>query len=97
MVEVVAGFEMLLLSRLAVDQARVEQPVGGIQHPDGDEHRDDGRERKPDVVSGCDEPDPQRSHCGRIERKQMPERDERSMVFGVRLLSCGQCRGLRRG
>ena len=48
-VEVVAGFEVLLLPGLAVEQAGVEQAVGGVEHPDGEEHGDDGGERE----GGC--------------------------------------------
>jgi len=59
MVEVVARFEVRLTPALAVERARVQQTVGGIEHPDGDEHREDGGQRKPDTVGGGDEPDPE--------------------------------------
>jgi hypothetical protein len=59
MMEVVTGFEMLFLSGLAVEQASVEKAVGGVEHPDGDEHGEDGGDGKTNVVGGADEPDPE--------------------------------------
>ena len=72
-VKVVAGFEVLLLPRLAVEQPRVEKAVGGVEHPHGDKHRGDRRGGKADVVGGGDEPHPESGDGGSIEREQMPE------------------------
>jgi hypothetical protein len=86
--EVVAGFEVLLARRLAVEEASVEEAVGGVEHPDGDEHGEDGGEGKADVVGGSDEPDPERGYGGSVEREEVPEVEGRSMAGGRGLRSC---------
>jgi hypothetical protein len=95
-VEVVAGFEVLLVWGLAVEEASVEKAVGGVEHPDSDEHRQDGGEGKADVVGGGDEPDPEGGYSGSVEREEMPEVEGGSMAGGRRLGSCGRS-GMRQG
>jgi hypothetical protein len=84
-VEVVSGFEMLLLPGLAVERASVEEAISSVEHPHGDEHRGDGREGKTDVIGRGDEPDPERSYSRGVKREKMPERQGRAMIFGVGL------------
>jgi hypothetical protein len=59
MVKVVAGFEVLFVRGAAVEQARIEQTVGSVEHPHREEHGDDGGYGQVDVVGGGDEPDPE--------------------------------------
>ena len=72
MVKVVTRFEVRFTPALAVERASVQQTVGGIEHPDGEEHREGRRKRQPDVVGGGDEPDPERCYRRGIEREEMP-------------------------
>jgi len=61
MVEVVAGFERSDVERVFGEQARVEEPVGDVEHPDGEEHSGDAGCGQVDVVGEGDEPGPE---CG---------------------------------
>lgn len=56
-----------------VKAAGVEQPVGGVQHPDRQEHGKYESGVDMDVVRGRDEPGPHRCHGGGVERQQMPK------------------------
>jgi hypothetical protein len=38
--KVVMGFEALLSSRIAVQQARVHETIGSVKHPNGESHRE---------------------------------------------------------
>jgi hypothetical protein len=72
MVEVMARFEMMFLrssivERTSIQQAGIKKTVGGVEHPDRDEHGDNGREGKVDVIGGGDEPDPKRGYRWGIE------------------------------
>ena len=76
MMEAVALFE--LGRRLtAGERARVEETVGGVEHPDGDEHRGGRGERKMKTDSGGDGEGPDGGDGGCVEREQMPERERR--------------------
>jgi hypothetical protein len=76
---------MLLHWQLAVEQTSVEEAIRGVKHPYGDEHRDDGRQRKADMVGGRDKPYPESCNGRSVEREKMPEDEQRAAVFGVRL------------
>jgi hypothetical protein len=73
MVEEVTGFEVFVMCRVHVKEARVQDAIAGVEHPDGDRHRDGGREGKMDVICRGDEPRPKSSDGGSIEGKKMPE------------------------
>src|SRR5260370_16542381 len=68
MVEAVAGFEDGLVSRLGVEEA-----VGGVERPDGDEHGEEGGDGKLDVAGPCDEPGPECGYCGGLHGSALPE------------------------
>jgi hypothetical protein len=85
MMEAVALFE--LGWRLAAgERARVEETVGGVEHPDGDEHRGRSGEGKMQANGGRDGDGPDGGDGGCVEREQMPE-GERCVARGF-LLRC---------
>ncbi len=61
--EVMAGFEVVV----------VEQTVGGVDHPDGDEHGCRRGPRKRDAGTSREEPGPESCDRGSVEREKMPE------------------------
>ena len=61
MVEVVAGFERSDVERVFGEQARVEEPVGDVEHPNGEEHGEDADLWETKVIGIGDEPGPE---CG---------------------------------
>jgi hypothetical protein len=69
--EVVAFFEFVF----RLDGTGVEKAIGGIEHPDGDGHGEDGRGRQPDVVGAGDEPCPEGGDGGCVEREEVPQDD----------------------
>jgi hypothetical protein len=62
-VEVMAGFERVL----------VEEAVGGVERPDGEEHGEDGGCGEVDVVGAGDEPGPESGYGRGVEGEEMPE------------------------
>lgn len=75
--EIVARLEVVFLRSpvaewTCVEKAGIKETVGGVEHPDRDEHGENGREGKTDVIGGGDEPDPKRGDRGCIEREEMP-------------------------
>jgi hypothetical protein len=74
-VEVVAGFEACVVSWVGIEELRVHEAIGGVEHPYGDGHGQSGSEGKVDVVRRCDEPCPQGGNGGGIEGEKMPERE----------------------
>jgi hypothetical protein len=98
--KVMTRFEVVFLQgpaieRTCVEKAGVKEAVGGVEHPDRDEHGEDGREGKTDVISGGDEPDPKRGYRWGIEREEMPEFEGRTVAFGTWSLSWRQRWGYR--
>ena len=73
MVEVVACFERSDVEGVFGEQARVEEPVGDIEHPNGEEHSEDADLCKMKVIGRGDEPGPECGNGGGVEREQMPE------------------------
>jgi hypothetical protein len=82
-VEAVAGFEGGVAGRLGVEDA-----IGCVERPDGDEHGERGGEGKVDVVGGGDEPGPERGYRGGVEGEEVPE-SERGVGFGGHLFILG--------
>lgn len=75
--EIVTRFEVVFLRSpvaewTGIEKAGIKETVGGVEHPDRDEHGEDGREGKTDVIGCGDEPDPKRGDRWCIERKEMP-------------------------
>jgi hypothetical protein len=60
---------------VGVEQTRVQEAIGGIEHPDGDGHGQSRSERKTDVVRRSDEPCPEGGDCRGVEGEKMPERE----------------------
>ncbi len=73
--EVVAGFEVFVASWAGVEETRVHQAIGGVEHPDGEGHGKCRGEWKLDVVRAGDEPRPESGDCWCVEGEQMPERE----------------------
>ena len=78
-VEVVASFEVLVMGWVGVEdagihQTGIHQTIGGVEHPDGDDHGERGGDGKVDVVGGGDEPCPENGDSGSVEGEKMPER-----------------------
>jgi hypothetical protein len=73
MVEVVAGFEGVL----------VEEAVGGVERPDGEEHGGYCSCGEVDVVGPSDEPGPESGYRGRVEREEVPEGEWVAMAEGL--------------
>jgi hypothetical protein len=73
MVEVVAGFEALFVGECGVGEAGVQQTIGGVEHPYGYGHGEDGRCSEMDVVRGGDERSPKGGDGRGIEGEKMPE------------------------
>ena len=65
-----------------VEEARVHQAIGGVEHPDGDGHCECGGDGKVNVVGGGDEPCPEDGDGWSVEGEKMPERE------GVRVEAC---------
>ncbi len=93
MVEEVAGFEVFVMGGVGLEEARVHQAIGSVEHPDGDGHGKCGGDGKVDVVGGGDEPRPEYGDGGGVEREKVPERERAGVVadrFEGRLSwSCG--------
>jgi len=75
MVEVVAGFEVGEEVGLRVEDAGVHETVGCVEHPDGEGHGERRGEGEMDLVGCGDEPGPQGSDGGGVEREEMPARE----------------------
>ena len=73
--EVVAGFEALIVGGVGVEETRVHQAIGGVEHPDGDGHGQSGSEGKMNVVRRSDEPCPECGDGWGVEGEKMPERE----------------------
>ena len=73
-VEVVAGFEVFLATGVDVEEPGIHEAISGVEHPDGDGHGQNRRERKVDVICRSDEPSPESRNGGRVEGEKMPER-----------------------
>jgi len=82
-VEVMAGFEVFFGRVAGVEEAGVQEAVGGVEHPDGDGHGEGGGEGETDVVGGGDEPGPESGDGGGVEGEEMPEAQEGLSVRGV--------------
>jgi hypothetical protein len=79
-VKVVASFEVFRrdgVDQMGVHEAGVHQTIGGVEHPDGYGHGQDGSDWKMDVLGARDEPGPECSDGRCVEREQMPEGDRR--------------------
>ena len=77
----------------AGERACVEETVGGVEHPDGDEHcsgRGPGK-MKADGRGDGDGPDGGDRGC--VEREQMPEGERRVMRGLLRLRARDECEG----
>jgi len=77
-VKVVAGFEVfggvdLKLNEMNIHQTGVHQAIGGVEHPDGDGHGEDGRGGEMDVIYTGDEPGPEGGDGGGIQGEKMPK------------------------
>jgi hypothetical protein len=72
MVEVMAGFEESGVERVFGEQARIEEPIGNVERPDGEEHAYDADLWETKVIGRGDEPSPECGDCGGVEREQMP-------------------------
>ena len=73
-VEVVAGFEVFVATGVDVEETGIHEAISGVEHPDGDGHRQSGREREADVICRGDEPSPESRNGGGVEGEKMPER-----------------------
>jgi hypothetical protein len=72
-VEAVAGFEAIFARGWSVEKTGVHEAIGGVEHPDGDRHGEDGGLGKMDVAGSCDEPCPEGGDGWGIEGEEMPE------------------------
>ena len=72
MVEVMASFERSGVERVLGEQARIEEPIGDVEHPDGEEHCQNADHRETNMVGRGDEPSPERGDGGGVEREEMP-------------------------
>jgi hypothetical protein len=73
--EAVAGFEIgwrVIGLRMCVKQASVEQTVGGVDHPDRDEHGSELGPAQGNAGAARDKEGPERCDGGGVEREQMP-------------------------
>jgi hypothetical protein len=97
-VEAVAGFEVRVVVWRAwevdiwdvdvdvnVEDAGVEEAVGGVDHPDGYEHRGGGSPGKDEVGAAGDEEGPEGGDGWGVEGEKMPE-GERGVVRFLRTL-----------
>ena len=73
MVEVVAGFEGVL----------VEEAVGGVERPGGEEHGGYCSCGEMDVVRQGDEPRPESGYRGGVEGEEVPEGEGIAMAGGL--------------
>ena len=83
MMETVALFE-LGRGLAAGKRAGVEEAVGGVEHPDGDEHRGRCGEGKMKADGRSDGDGPDGGDGGCVEREEMPE-GERCVARGLLL------------
>jgi hypothetical protein len=74
-VEVVTGFEAFVVGWVGVEQTRVHEAIGGVEHPDSDGHGQSGSERKTNVVRRSNEPCPEGGDGWGVEGEKMPERE----------------------
>jgi hypothetical protein len=65
MVEVVTGFEFVVVRG-------VENAIGGVEDPDGEGHGSGCGGGKANVAGAGDEPGPERGNGGGVERQQVP-------------------------
>lgn len=89
------GFEVglrrgMAIERTGVEEAGIEQTVGGVEHPDGDKHGQNGGDGEVDVVGSGDEPDPEGGHSRGIQREEMPEIERGAMLFEMGWSNWGQ-------
>jgi hypothetical protein len=82
-VEVVAGFEIVRLGGRGVHLTCIHETIGGVEHPDGDGHGEDGGDREAEMGSRGDEPGPENGYGGGIEGEKMPEAQDRVGEFPV--------------
>ena len=73
MVKVMAGFESVL----------VEEAVGGVEAPDGEEHGEDRGDGEVDVVNAGDEPGPESGYGGGVEGEEVPEGEGIAVADGL--------------
>jgi hypothetical protein len=72
MMEEVTGFEAG--RRLVIgERTGVKEAIGGVEHPDGDEHGGGFDPGKRETGTTCDEEGPKGSDGGSVERKKVPE------------------------
>jgi hypothetical protein len=74
-VEVVAYLKAFVVAWVGVEDMRVHEAIGGVEHPDGDRYGQSGSEGKANVVRRSDEPCPESGDGRRVEGEKMPERE----------------------